>query len=744
MPTQSDTVYAFGPYVLDVDRRALTCEGQPVALAPKTFELLLVLVRSSGRAVSKQELMSSLWPGTFVEEANLSFQVSMLRKALGNGTGQSIETVPKHGYRFSADVVVVPAAVRTPPVRPAVPAVSADARSTAAVAAQSTPVRWRTGRWLALTCGSILVLAAVSFVFLRARPSRPPDRSPALIATPLTAYQGEEVVPSLSPDGSQVAFAWNGPRQDNYDIYVKLVGSGEPVRLTTDPARDDKPAYSPDGRRIAFLRFAATNDSADLFVVPALGGAQRRVTTIVPSYATPRFRPMSDLSWTPDGKWLAVGILSSPGEPPGIWLLEVDGTNRRRLTTAQPTSKTPNEEYGDVSPAFSADGRRMVFVRETGPGVNAIYVLPLSSDLTPAGDPVKVAGETRSGVLGVAWTPDDSGLVFASGGHLGLSRLYRVALSPDSAPIGSPEMLPVGEQATALSIARTGRLAYSTQFRDTDLWQLDLTDPAKGPEEPPLGGSTFDEETPDYSPDGTRLAFASTRSGTEEIWISNADGSSPRQMTSMGGATCANPQWSPDGQTILFNARAAGSADLYLLRWTTGEVQRLTSDPLDEAEARWSRDSRSIYFGSNRTGRIEVWNMPVGGGRPRQVTRSGGTAASESPDGRFLYYAKRAASPTSIWRMPVQGGAETLVTEGLSYSLNFVLANRGLYFMSVGAPHHEASIEFVDYTTGRTTTLAPLGKPWWFGAALSRDQRRLLYSVIDRAGSNLVFADNLK
>ena len=160
-------------------------------------------------------------------------------------------------------------------------------------------------------------------------------------------------------------------------------------------------------------------------------------------------------------------------------------------------------------------------------------------------------------------------------------------------------------------------------------------------------------------------------------------------MTSMGGATCANPQWLPDGQTILFNARAAGSADLYLLRWTTGEVQRLTSDPLDEAEARGPRDSRSIYFGSNRTGRIEVWNMPVGGGRPRQVTRSGGTAASESPDGRFLYYAKRAASPTSIRRMPVQGGAETLVTEGLSDSLNFVLANRGLYFMSVGSPHHE-------------------------------------------------------
>ena len=79
-----------------------------------------------------------------------------------------------------------------------------------------------------------------------------------------------------------------------------------------------------------------------------------------------------------------------------------------------------------------------------------------------------------------------------------------------------------------------------------------------------------------YSPDGKRLAFASTRSGSEEIWIANRDGSNPLQLTSMGGPQCSNPQWSPDGRTILFDSRREGSADLYLLQPDTGKLTRLT------------------------------------------------------------------------------------------------------------------------------------------------------------------------
>ena len=85
MSSRTSDLYEFGPYRLDAQRRVFTHEDHVVPLAPKTFELLLLLVQGEGRAFSKQELMTALWPDTFVEEANLSFQISVLRKALGEG-----------------------------------------------------------------------------------------------------------------------------------------------------------------------------------------------------------------------------------------------------------------------------------------------------------------------------------------------------------------------------------------------------------------------------------------------------------------------------------------------------------------------------------------------------------------------------------------------------------------------------------------------------------------------------------
>jgi Tol biopolymer transport system component len=361
----------------------------------------------------------------------------------------------------------------------------------------------------------------------------------------------------------------------------------------------------------------------------------------------------------------------------------------------------------------------------------------------PAGAPARVTPESGM-VRGVAWVPGGNGLVFSVQGHFGLSRLQRIAFAETRPePGGPPELLPFGEQATAISVSPTGRLVYSAQFRDASIWRIPLTGRGDRPGARRIVPSTFDEQTPDYSPDGTRLAFASTRSGVEEIWVANADGSNPMQMTSMGGPQCSNPRWSIDGRTILFNARREGSSDLYLLRPDDGDLRRITDDPAEEIEPRWSRDGRTIYFGSNRTGRYEVWKMPAAGGAPVRITQQGGTTATESPDGRSLYYSKL-GQPTAIWRVPVSGGEERLVVDGLSNTLNFVVANRGLYFVAVGDAPHKTSIDFFDYTTEKRTTLLALGKQYWWGTALSPDQRSLLYSVIDTAGSNLMLVDKFQ
>jgi Tol biopolymer transport system component/DNA-binding winged helix-turn-helix (wHTH) protein len=696
-----------------------------VPLAPKTFELLLLLLRNPGRAFSKQELMTMLWPDTFVEEANLSFQISTLRKALGDEGSRGVETVPKHGYRFAGQVN---------------PGASAERARVGAVSPSETPVRRSASRndWLAAIVAAALIIGA--YMIYTSRSASTSHGAVPARATPLTSYEGVEIGPSLSPDGSQVAFAWNGPSQDNFDIYIKLVGPGEPIPLTRNRASDDTPAWSPDGKLIAFQRLTSEM-SADVLVIPALGGVERKVKSISvrgegrasTSVLGPTFG--CNLAWSPDGRWLAFGGGPSNDSPRGIWLIDVDSAQTRQLTAAT------EHATGDWGPAFSPDGRYLAFIRELTLSGSAVYVLPLAPDLKPADAPVRITRETGM-VRGVAWTPDGRGLVFSSGGHLAMSRLYRVAVPSTDGPYDAdPELLPFGEQSISVSISKTGRLVYSAQLRDASIWRIALNNGQNPPVPTPVAPSTFDEQTPAYSPDGNRLAFASTRSGVEEIWVANADGSKPYQVTSMGGPQCSNPQWSVDGQWILFNSRREGSADLYRIRPDGSGLLQITNDPASENEPRWSRDGHTIYFGSNRTGRSEVWKMPAAGGPAVQLTKQGGTTATESPDGQFLYYAKSDDSPSAIWRVPVGGGEEKPIVEGLSYSLNFVVADKGLYFLAIGDAPKTTSIDFFEFATGKRTTVLELGKEHWWGMALSPDQHSLLYSVVDSAGSNLMLVD---
>jgi Tol biopolymer transport system component/DNA-binding winged helix-turn-helix (wHTH) protein len=721
--------YHFGEYRVDVDQRVVLRAGEAIALSPKGFELLVLLVRRPRHAFSRQELMTALWPDTFVEEANLSFQVSTLRKALGDGAAHWIETVPRYGYRFAADVQasahLIAPPVATTDQAPAAP--STGGRAT-------NPHRW----WAAGALGAC-GLAALAYAIV-GRPSPEPSepRDGPGQARRLTAYAGFERTPSLSPDGSQVAFSWNGASQDNHDIYVKLVGPGEPIRLTTNRAPDEAPAWSPDGQEIAFLRSTAHSDTkVEVLIIPALGqAAERHVGTLaVPPYSlgwTP-----ARLSWTPDGRWIAVGV-DQPAESRGIWLLSKDGRERRRLTT------TPRDEFnGDSHPAFSSDGRHVAFIGGAGVGANAIHILALSPAFEPIGSPVRVTTPVEVH-LGLAWAGDDTALVFSSGALFGQSRLQRLPLRTDRlAASGPSSVLPFGEQATTLSLSPGGRLVYEVNFRDTALERMHVPAGASSPLASVVAPSTYDEATPAYSRDGSRIAFTSTRTGDQELWVSNADGTNLRQVTFMGGPMCTNPQWSPiDDDRILFQARREGRSAVYMLDLGTLTRQQLTSEEHAYGEARWSRDGKWIYVGAARTGRREVWRLPSVGGAAVQWTRNGGTAASEAVDG-FLYYAKAtASSPTSIWRMPVAGGPETLVVEGLSHAINFAVGDRGIYFVSRGESPYDTAVEYLDLGSLTRTRVAGLGgRQWWYGAALSPDQQWFMYSVVQSLNSNLMVVD---
>jgi eukaryotic-like serine/threonine-protein kinase len=260
--------------------------------------------------------------------------------------------------------------------------------------------RWNAA-WVAAGLVAFLLIALFAGWFVRSTRQTP---AVDLTAVPLTSCPGTEDFPTFSPDGSQVAFMWNGVNQNNFDIYVKLTGPGPPLRLTNDPAVDSSPAWSPNGQSIAFLR-ELTGGRFAVLLVPPIGGRERKLAEVPPPFS---INPLS-LAWSPDGSSLAVIDQDAASQPPGIFLLSAETGEKRRLTSP------PLHSKGDYLPAFSPDGRTLAFVRLKASGYSGdILTLPLSSSLQPQGEPNLVMSHKHI-FFGLTWTPDSREIIAAAG-----------------------------------------------------------------------------------------------------------------------------------------------------------------------------------------------------------------------------------------------------------------------------------------------------------------------------------------
>jgi serine/threonine protein kinase len=169
--------------------------------------------------------------------------------------------------------------------------------------------RKTTWAWIA-----IVPIAAVA-IYLAGQATRAREPAESVQATALTTFPGAELYPTLSPDGSHVAFTWSGPRQDNVDIYVQHIDSaGTPLRLTTGPEHDHNPAWSPDGKWIAFLRGdpsrPLSRSKRELRRIPPFGGPERKLADIDFQELTMN---SAVLEWCPDSKCLSSRILWGRG-----------------------------------------------------------------------------------------------------------------------------------------------------------------------------------------------------------------------------------------------------------------------------------------------------------------------------------------------------------------------------------------------------------------------------------------------
>jgi dipeptidyl aminopeptidase/acylaminoacyl peptidase len=248
------------------------------------------------------------------------------------------------------------------------------------------------------------------------------------------------------------------------------------------------------------------------------------------------------------------------------------------------------------------------------------------------------------------------------------------------------------------------------------------------------------EYNPQYSPDGRRVAYSSDRSGLQQVWVCDADGGDPEQLTRFDWGASGTPRWSPDGHWIAFDHQEDDGWRIYVVAPDGGQLRRLARDEGDSVIPSWSRDGKWIYYSNNQTGRLEIWKRASQGGPGIQVTHNGGWVAFESYDGQLLYYEKY-LSP-ALWVLPLASGKETKVLESVAFR-NFVVVEDGIYYMLSPAANGATTVRFHSFETAQDKEIARV-RDVYSGLAVSPDRRTILFSVVARMGSNVMVVDNFR
>ena len=392
------------------------------------------------------------------------------------------------------------------------------------------------------------------------------------------------------------------------------------------------------------------------------------------------------LSWSPDGKLLAYSDKGPSGQV-GIFLLDV-------VTLKTDWRGSPSADcITSWVPAFSPDGTSLAVGCMVTQYVNDLFVLPA------AGGPGRRVARVQGAFMGMTWAADRRSLFYGVDGDL-----WRVAASS-----AQSKKLLTGRDVAMPAISQDGhRLAYTTwSFYTVNLWQVALsaTNRSAGPPVE-LVSSSRTHGRPSFSPDGSRLAFESDRSGTPEVWTSDADGSNAVPLTAFGGPLTGSAKWSPDGHSIALDSKAEGRSSIYVVRSEGGGLHRVPTGVDESREPAWSIDGKWLFFTGLIEGAEQIFKVPIEGGQSTRLTKRGGYAPRAPSDDGRIYYSR----DQEIWSVSPAGGDERRLVgiprRPVDFNDSWGLSAAGIYFINPDPPR--PGIDFFAFGSARIVRIVDL------------------------------------
>ncbi|HEX8150351.1 MAG TPA: winged helix-turn-helix domain-containing protein [Pyrinomonadaceae bacterium] len=668
-------VYLFGPFRLDVGERVLLRQGEQVVMTPKAFDMLCFLISNSGRLVEKGKLLDELWPGAFVEEKTLSQHIFMIRKALGPDGAAYIKTVPKCGYRFIADVRVLPRVGSNVVVESHAPAASgaegefeADRGSAArgerprnlaarlsdggpavsrpgpsagraAAAADFAPrpetfARRVSSRRLlkvgAAAFGLALAAGALALKATRTAVDANPNRPFQNFDFVKLATVGDIGAVGLSPDGKYVAYASAARGRER--LLVQQIGSSSSVEVVS-PAEVTYVGvtFSNDGASLFYVAREKDSPLGVLYQVPTFGGTPRKLIEDVDSPVT----------ISPDGQRLAFIRNYLDSQENALMVAAVSGAEERKLAT-----RSLLEGFSDEGPSWSPDGKLIACAQQYQLSWRGYSELLFVSTEDGSVTSLRLSG--WKGAEQVAWLSDGRGIILAGRGpeaQLLVSQLWHLTY-----PGGEARRVTSDPNSyKGVNVSRDSRVALMVHSeRVSSLWVAPLEK---------LSAATKISDVRDlnsqwlgvvWTPDG-KLLYGSRASGGAEVWSMDSNGAGKRQLTSEPGSDLA-PSVSPDGRFVVFTSFRTGEPHVWRMRSDGSDPTQLTYGQRDSFPV-VSPDGKWVIYVSDFEDRPNLWKVPLEGGEAVRLT-TGYFAISPaiSPDGKTVacYFTESATAPPRL------------------------------------------------------------------------------------------------
>lgn len=641
MSLSGNSLYEFGDYKLNITERLLLNGDARISLTPKVFEMLCVFLESDGKLVLKDDLMNKIWADSFVEESNLTFTIRRLRKALNDDARlpKYIETVPRRGYRFIAEVKksAVSDLTEKPEILTEKVIIKPIETENLTTHSKNKVFHDQLNVYQIIKHRPFLFMIAgfsvfAFFLLFWANLSWTKPSSKTLLNTSfdsenLTAT-GNTQNAAISPDGNLVCYTSRVGGQDS--LWLRQLKTNTNLQILT-PGEEiiRRVDFSADGQSIFIIR-GKRGDPSSLFNLAIIGGMPNKIVSGIENVLGVSF----------DGKKIAFVKMN---ETEKNWLLiiaDTDGSNEKIILTkpiAEPiwaVAFSPNDES-----VITASG-------QTGTGQANISLLEIDLNHTEIKD---FSPKKWFQIKDIARLSNDDGLILAGRERLSdQNALWLLSKNGGAKKISSDT-----NYFTEFSLTADAKnLVGIRSAPNFNLWLTEADKPAVEAQKIAEGYRGVS-----WSPDN-KIAYASSINGNEDIWQMNADGGGQKQLT-FTDSTEFLPRFSSDGKKIVFVSSQSETLHIWMMNADGGEVRQLT-DGNGELSPSLTHDGKWLVF--HTPADEKVWKKPLNNAdEPVLITEEHALRSEVSPDGKlivFLRPSNQTSADSSIFVASFETGAK--------------------------------------------------------------------------------------